>query len=118
LEVRYQDHPLDPFAFIDWTNKKLKTKILVFEKKIFSPWDLGIEPADISKPDFKTVSNPNITQTTNETVDVNASYHVIKKGDTLYSIAKANGTTLEQICTWNGITDPNKIFLGQKIRVK
>src|SRR5688572_23699762 len=32
LEVRFQDHPLDPFAFIDWTEKKLKTNILVLEK--------------------------------------------------------------------------------------
>jgi len=51
-------------------------------------------------------------------LQINRSYHIIKKGDTLYSIAKANGTTLQQICDWNGIKDPDKIFLGQKIRVK
>jgi LysM repeat protein len=121
LEVRYQDHPVDPFAFIDWTGKKLKSNVLVLEKKVFSPWDMGIEPVDISSPNFKTVSNPVVntnTNITNESTDPNASYHIIKKGDTLYSIAKANGTTLQQICDWNGIKDPDKIFLGQKIRVK
>jgi LysM repeat protein len=119
LEVRYQDHPLDPFAFIDWTGKKLKTTLLVLEKKIFSPWDMGIEPVDISSPNFTTVSHTNVnTNVSNEPVDPNASYHIIKKGDTLYSIAKAHGTTLQQICDWNGIKDPDKIYLGQKIRVK
>ena len=121
LEVRYQDHPLDPFTFIDWENKILKTNVLVLDKKAFSPWDMGIPPAAISQPNYKTVSyhatEPTEVTTTQET-NVNVVFHTIKKGDTLYSIAKANGTTLQQICDWNGITDPNKIYLGQKIRVK
>jgi len=128
LEVRYQDHPLDPFAFIDWNNKTLKANVLLLEKKIFSPWDLGIQPTDISSPNYTTISNPivvvndtlsnqQVNNVTN-TVDVNAVYYSIKKGDTMYSIAKKYGTTMQQICTWNNITNPDKIYLGQKIRVK
>ncbi len=116
LEVRYQDHPLDPFTFIDWENKKLSTNVLILDKKAFSPWDLGIQPAELSKPNYTTVANTN-TNTAQET-DPNATYYVIKKGDTLYSIARDHGTTLQQICNWNSITNPDKIYLGQKIRVK
>jgi len=126
LEVRYQDHPLDPFSFIDWENKTLKTNLLMLDKKIFSPWDLGITPTDISKPNYTTISYntsiPNDTLTTNamvkEELPTNAKFYIIKKGDTLYSIAKANGTTMQQICDWNGIKNPDKIYLGQKLRVK
>lgn len=125
LEVRYQDHPLDPFSFIDWTNKNLKTNILLLEKKIFTPWDLGIQPVDISSPNFTTVSNPiiNISESDSvqhhqEPIDSNAVYYSIKKGDTLYSIARKYNTTMQQICNWNNIKNPDKIFLGQKIRVK
>ncbi len=126
LEVRYQDHPLDPFSFIDWSTQQLKTNQLVLEKKIFSPWDMGIQPVDISSPNYTTVSNPNVyvpsdTVQNNVTVtdaSINATYYSIKKGDTLYSIAKKYGTTMQQICSWNNINDPNKIYLGQKIRVK
>jgi len=138
LEVRYQDHPLDPFTFINWEGKCLKTDILALDKKAFSPWDLGLPPADLSRPDYTTVSNPPIVLTENTTEiksdtgvvqvttqntqdnsnSANYKYYTIKKGDTLYSIAKANGTTLQQICDWNGIKDANKIFLGQKIRVR
>lgn len=118
LEVRYQDHPLDPFAFIDWENKTMRTNVLVLDKKVFSPWELGIDPVDISKPNYTTVSNNTTNIASEVVVDPNASYHIIKKGDTLYSIAKSNGTTLQQLCDWNGIKDPDKIFLGQKLRVK
>jgi len=136
LEVRYQDHALDPFTFINWENKCLKSDVLALDKKAFSPWDIGLPPADLSKPNYTTVSNPPVkgevtelktedknTQVTNTNVqppysEQNIKYYTIKKGDTLYSIAKANGTTLKQICEWNGIKDANKISLGQKIRVK
>jgi GH25 family lysozyme M1 (1,4-beta-N-acetylmuramidase) len=45
-------------------------------------------------------------------------YYVIKSGDNLTTIAKNNGTTVSQLQAWNNITNPNKIFPGQKIRVK
>jgi lysozyme len=45
-------------------------------------------------------------------------YYVIKPGDSLSKIAANNGTTVSQLQAWNGISNPNKIFAGQKIRVK
>jgi len=124
LEVRYQDHPLDPFSFIDWKTQTISTTVLVLEKKIFSPWEIGIQPADISKPDFNTITDNTIKDTNivNQTIQVvsdpNAKFYTIKKGDTMYSIAKVNGTTLQQLCDWNGIRDADKIYLGQELRVK
>jgi GH25 family lysozyme M1 (1,4-beta-N-acetylmuramidase) len=45
-------------------------------------------------------------------------YYVIKSGDILSKIAKNNGTTIAQLQSWNGIKNPNKIYPGQKIRVR
>lgn len=46
-------------------------------------------------------------------------YYTVKKGDTLSKIAKANGTTVKAIQALNpAITNPNKIYVGQKIRIK
>ena len=45
-------------------------------------------------------------------------YYTIRSGDTLSEIASANGTTVSQLCSWNGIKNANKIYAGQKIRVK
>lgn len=45
-------------------------------------------------------------------------YYIVKSGDTLYAIAKKYGTTVTQLVKWNGIKNPNLIYVNQKIRVK
>lgn len=45
-------------------------------------------------------------------------YYTVKRGDTLSAIASKYGTTYQQLAKINGIADPNKIYPGQKIRVK
>lgn len=47
-----------------------------------------------------------------------AVYYTIKKGDTLSGIAAKYGTTYQNLAKINGIANPNKIYVGQKIRVK
>lgn len=44
-------------------------------------------------------------------------YYVVKKGDTLSKIASMYGTTYQQLAKDNGIADPNKISVGQSIRI-
>ena len=43
--------------------------------------------------------------------------HVLKKGDTLYGIARSYGVPYEELIAANGIADANKIKVGQKIRI-
>lgn len=45
-------------------------------------------------------------------------YYVVKRGDTLSGIASKYGTTYQKLAQINGIADPNKIYIGQKIKVK
>lgn len=47
-----------------------------------------------------------------------AVYYTVKSGDTLSAIASKYGTTYQKIAQINGISNPNKIYIGQKIRVK
>lgn len=47
-----------------------------------------------------------------------AEYHIIKKGDTLYKIAKRNKTTINALCELNGIAETMTLQLGQKIRIR
>lgn len=44
----------------------------------------------------------------------NGSY-TVKAGDTLYGIALANGLNWQTLAKQNGISDPNVIFVGQKL---
>ena len=45
-------------------------------------------------------------------------YHTVQRGETLSSIAKKYGTTYVKIALLNGIANPNKIYVGQKLRVR
>lgn len=45
-------------------------------------------------------------------------YYTVKRGDTLSGIASKYGTTYQRLAQINGIANPNKIYPGQKIRVK
>lgn len=47
-----------------------------------------------------------------------AVYYTVRSGDTLSGIAVKYGTTYQKIAQMNGIANPNKIYVGQKIRVK
>ena len=47
-----------------------------------------------------------------------AVYYEVKSGDTLSKIASMYNTTYHSIAKLNGIQDPNKIYVGQKLRIK
>ncbi|MEI6349166.1 MAG: M23 family metallopeptidase [Bacteroidota bacterium] len=47
-----------------------------------------------------------------------SKYYSVKKGETLYQIAKINGTTAKNIARLNGISTKKKLKIGQKIRVR
>lgn len=44
--------------------------------------------------------------------------YVVKAGDSLSGIASKYGTTYQKLASMNGISNPNKIYVGQKIRVR
>ncbi len=44
-------------------------------------------------------------------------YHVVRAGETLTSIARQYGVTVAQIQAANGLSDPNEIYVGQRLRI-
>jgi lipoprotein NlpD len=49
--------------------------------------------------------------------DWRPEYHVVRKGDTLYSIALDYGEDYRDLAVWNSLEDPAKIRIDQKIRL-
>lgn len=47
-----------------------------------------------------------------------AVYYTVRSGDTLSGIASRYGTTWQKLQAMNGISNPNMIYAGQKLRVK
>jgi lipoprotein NlpD len=46
-----------------------------------------------------------------------ADVYVVKRGDTLYSIALEHGADFRELARWNRLEDPSKIRIGQELRV-
>lgn len=44
--------------------------------------------------------------------------YMVKRGDTLYSIALDHGVDYRELAAWNDIENPNRIQVGQQLRVK
>lgn len=76
--------------------------------------------------EYNNISNPNIISvgqvikipSTNNSQLSNKEYYTVKNGDNLSSIAKRYGTTVNQLVSWNNISNANLIYVGQKLRVK
>ncbi|OIO89193.1 MAG: hypothetical protein AUK03_14905 [Anaerolineae bacterium CG2_30_64_16] len=45
------------------------------------------------------------------------AHHMVGRGETLYSIARRYGVTLQQLAAYNNIADPNRILVGQMLRI-
>ena len=57
------------------------------------------------------------TQATYEVHDCGHTLYTIRRGDTLSGIAAYYGCTVQKIVNLNGITNPNRIYPGQIIRI-
>ncbi len=51
-------------------------------------------------------------------IDPRAETYVVKRYDTLYSIALEHGLDWQDLARWNGISDPSRLAAGQVLRVK
>ncbi|WP_458117994.1 GH25 family lysozyme [Bacillus sp. PK6-026] len=52
------------------------------------------------------------------TASTKKQYYTIKSGDTLSGISKRFNTSIKTLQNWNGIKSANKIYAGNKIRIK
>ena len=70
---------------------------------------------------YKNVEIPAINNITEEAEDDLEDYsviiYVVKDGDTLWKIAKKYGSTVDDIVRVNGIENPDKINIGEKIYI-
>ncbi len=74
-----------------------------------------------TEPASSTVSQPATTEPTAKTpatVAAKPVYYQVKKGDTLYAIARKYGTTVQKICSLNGISESKPLQINQRLRVK
>lgn len=90
-------------------SKSIETKSPVIEV-------IGEEIA--SESDVREIPEIVNAKSEKNTSTTSNSVHVVKRGDTLSSIAKKNKTTVAKLCKLNGIKETSTLQIGQKIKLK
>lgn len=67
-------------------------------------------------PASASTESPKAVVSTPERV-ARQGYYMVKPGDTLFRIALDHGQGYRDIATWNSLEDPNRIEVGQELRV-
>jgi LysM repeat protein len=96
---------------------------VVLEYDANSSGQSNIKAGDLSKqqPATTGTGTPTVIPASNAVVPVTTTgtTHTIKKGDTLYAIAKANNTTVSNLVKANGFTNDRALLLpGKTIKIK
>ncbi|MBO1000949.1 LysM peptidoglycan-binding domain-containing protein [Bacillus sp. SD075] len=73
---------------------------------------------NIAYRDFTNTINTFRIHKSQEVKTETSTIYTVTKGDTLSFIAKKHKTTVKSLVSLNGIKDPDKIYIGQKLRVK
>lgn len=66
------------------------------------------EPLETEKPTKKRTQKRTQTQ---------KDYHTVQRGETLFSIAKRYGQNYHEVATWNQISSPSLLEIGQRLRI-
>lgn len=79
------------------------------EDKIQTPPKVETKPAENT--------TPSPAPTTAPVPEKKETNYTVKEGDTLSSIANANGMSSTELATYNGITDANSLHIGQVLKI-
>jgi LysM repeat protein len=90
--------------------------VVVDPNKVVTTDTSRLTATDAVKPTSQPVQK--VEQKSPPTPKPSSKYHVVKKGDTLYAIARKYHTTVDKLCKLNRIKETSILSLGQKIKVR
>ena len=117
ISVFKDSEPINDTIKDELTEPK-KTNYDIAEEVLNGKWGNGDErkrrliEAGYDYDSIQAIVNSKVKPVTTPT------YYTVKKGDTLSGIAKKHNTTVHQLVQANGISNPNKIYIGQRLKVR
>ena len=111
FETRFMGYAINPCAIFDFANQTTHTDYYTFNKGTYTQ-------ARNYAPSSSVTYAERAHKQDNPYADGSRQTYRVKKGDTLYSIANAHGTTVNKLCKLNGISTKSRINPGKVLRVK
>lgn len=112
--ARYRDFERGPGVKCDIWQYTDKGKV----KGITGYVDLNVAYTDFSAPAKTKATTAAKQQPPKQPAAAAETIYIVKPGDTLSEIAARYNTTVQVLQQLNGIKDANKIYVGQKIKIK
>lgn len=114
FETRLCGVALNPALMFDFKNQDVTGDYYFFRKDTYNKESLAANRVrGKESTDFASADNENIG---NNVEGGNVRYHKVSRGETLASIARKRGTTVEHICKLNHITKTMRVKPGQILR--
>ena len=119
FETRYQGYAFDPSWMADFEQGTLRSGVFTLKKRYLSERSNYVPESEDEEEDILIAEKEEREEEARLAAEEAAKrYHTIKSGDTLGALAVKYGTTVRQICAWNGIKATTVLRLGRKLRVK
>lgn len=115
FETRLCGVALNPALMFDFRNQDVTGDYYTFRKDTYNRESLAATRARGKNDDMASVSTKD--QGENESVEAaEVRYHKVSRGETLSSIARKRGTTIDKLCQLNHITKSMRVRPGQILR--
>lgn len=127
FETRYMGNAFDPAWLIDFQTGKLRHRMIKLRPWYFDGGSNYVQAVDDEDEIFRTDEEERLLAEERARKEAEAraaaeraamQYYTVKSGDTLSSIARKYGTTVQALCRMNNIKATSTIQIGQRLRVK
>ena len=123
FETRLCGIALNPALMFDFKNQDVVDNFYTFRKTTYDKESAqatrlrGVSGTAVAEPRANTTEMASVTQTKrNTTASGNSRFHKVNKGETLYSIARKRGTTVDKLCKLNHIGKNFRLTPGQVLK--
>lgn len=122
FETRLCGVALNPALMFDFRNQDVTGDFYTFRKNTYSRESAqanrlrGVSGSSASSADDQLFAQNTSKKSSNKRNTASTRLHKVKKGETLYSIARKRNTTVNAICKLNGIGKNMKLRAGQILK--
>jgi murein DD-endopeptidase MepM/ murein hydrolase activator NlpD len=121
FETRFQGKAFNPKQLINFDTYSLLSDTFTVTKSTYGlsrDYLPSVASNDNLVDDNGTVKSKSKSKIRSEKSSKSKKYHTVKSGDTLSAISRKYGTSVNQLCSINGIRKTKTLQLGTKIRVR
>ena len=118
FETRYQGYAFDPEWIADYEKGELRKNVFVLRRSYLNAHS-RYTPESIDEEDEIYADEERIVEEEKRLAAERAAmrYHTVRNGETLGAIARKEGKSLNAVIKLNPGINPDKLSIGQKIRV-